>query len=132
VLENIFSKKNICIASLNKGVADSYFMCNRMIKSQEEEKDHCSKCTSHVVWVTKSFFFFFSFLAFQDRVFLCSPGCPGTHFVEQAGLELRNLPASASRVLGLKTYATTPHFFSFYKLLPAGISSLLRVLGSRF
>jgi hypothetical protein len=33
---------------------------------------------------------------FQDRVSLCSPGCPGTHFVDQAGLELRNLPASAS------------------------------------
>jgi hypothetical protein len=27
---------------------------------------------------------------------LCSPGCPGTYSVDQAGLELRNLPASAS------------------------------------
>jgi hypothetical protein len=34
-------------------------------------------------------------------VSLYSPGCPGTHFVDQAGLELRNPPASASRVLGL-------------------------------
>jgi hypothetical protein len=47
---------------------------------------------------------------FQDRVSLYSPGCPGTHFVDQAGLELRNLPASASRVLGLKVCATTPSF----------------------
>jgi hypothetical protein len=39
---------------------------------------------------------------------LCSPGCPGTHFVDQAGLELRNPPASASRVLGLKACATMP------------------------
>jgi hypothetical protein len=31
---------------------------------------------------------------FRDRVSLCSPGCPATHFVDQAGLELRNLPAS--------------------------------------
>jgi hypothetical protein len=23
-----------------------------------------------------------------DRVSLCSPGCPGTHFVDQTGLEL--------------------------------------------
>jgi hypothetical protein len=46
--------------------------------------------------------FFFFFLVFRDRVSLYSPGCPGTHFVDQAGLELRNLPASASRVLGLK------------------------------
>jgi hypothetical protein len=44
------------------------------------------------------FFYFFFFL--RDRVSLCSPGCPGTYFVDQAGLELRNLPASASRVLG--------------------------------
>jgi hypothetical protein len=39
----------------------------------------------------------FLFLFFQDRVSLCSPGCPGTHSVDQAGLELRNLPASASQ-----------------------------------
>jgi hypothetical protein len=44
---------------------------------------------------------------FQDRVSLCSPGCPGTHSVDQVGLELRNLPASASQVLGLKACATT-------------------------
>jgi hypothetical protein len=43
---------------------------------------------------------------FQDRVSLCSPGCPGTHFVDQSGLELRNPPASASQVLGLKACAT--------------------------
>jgi hypothetical protein len=49
---------------------------------------------------------FFSFL--RDRVSLCSPGCPGTHFVDQAGLELRNSLASAFRVLELKVCATTP------------------------
>jgi hypothetical protein len=45
---------------------------------------------------------------FRDRVSLYSPGCPGTHSVDQAGLELKNLPASASQVLGLKVCATTP------------------------
>jgi hypothetical protein len=45
---------------------------------------------------------------FQNRISLCSPGCPGIHFVDQAGLELRNPPASASRVLELKACATTP------------------------
>jgi hypothetical protein len=35
-------------------------------------------------------------LVFRDRVSLYSPGCPGTHFVDQAGLELRNPPAYAS------------------------------------
>jgi hypothetical protein len=44
---------------------------------------------------------------FQDRVSLCSPGYPGTHSVAQAGLELRNPPASASQVLGLKVCGTT-------------------------
>jgi hypothetical protein len=46
-------------------------------------------------------------LFFQDRVSLYSPGCPGTYFVDQAGLKLRNLPASASQVMGLKACTTT-------------------------
>jgi hypothetical protein len=48
-------------------------------------------------------FFVCLFLVFRDRVSLYSPGCPGAHFVDQAGLEHRNPPASASWVLGLKT-----------------------------
>ena len=48
------------------------------------------------------------FLVFRDRVSLCSPGCPGTHFVDQAALELRNPPAPTSQVLGLKACTTTP------------------------
>jgi hypothetical protein len=42
-----------------------------------------------------------------DKVSLCSTSCPGTHSVDQAGLELRNPPVSASQVLGLKVCATT-------------------------
>jgi hypothetical protein len=38
----------------------------------------------------------FLLLLFQDRVSLCSPGCPGTHSVDQAGFKLRNPPASVS------------------------------------
>jgi hypothetical protein len=53
-------------------------------------------------------------LVFRDSVSLYSPGCPGTHSVDQAGLELRNLPASASRVLGLKACATTPGLFFLF------------------
>ena len=49
----------------------------------------------------------FLFWFFSDRVSLCSPGCPGTHSVDQAGLELRNLPASASQMLGWKACPTT-------------------------
>jgi hypothetical protein len=58
------------------------------------------------------FIYLFIYLVFRDRVSLYSPGCPGTHFVDQAGLELRNLPASASRVLGLKVCATKPGFLN--------------------
>jgi hypothetical protein len=55
-----------------------------------------------------SLFFFIVVVVFRDRVSLYSPaGCPGTHFVDQGVLELRNPPASASQVLGLKACATT-------------------------
>jgi hypothetical protein len=41
-----------------------------------------------------------------------------THSVDQAGLELRNPPASASRGLGLKVCATTPSvFLAFFSYL---------------
>jgi hypothetical protein len=60
-------------------------------------------------------FFVFFFCFFQDRVSLCSLGCPGTHSVHQAGLELRDLPASASQVLELKVWATmSGEFFISY------------------
>jgi hypothetical protein len=52
---------------------------------------------------------------FRDRVSLYRPGCPGTHSVDQACLKLRNLPVSASQVLGLKACATTPGL-NFLKL----------------
>jgi hypothetical protein len=51
-----------------------------------------------VVWLVGWLIFFGGggfFLVFRDRVSLCSPGCPETHTVDQAGLELRNPPASA-------------------------------------
>jgi hypothetical protein len=62
-------------------------------------------------------FCFFSRQGFSEYLI-----CPGTHFVDQAGLELRNLPASASQVLGLKAWATmsgstSASFFFFLCLL---------------
>jgi len=54
-------------------------------------------------WLFKNLFVclvgWFLFFVFQDRVSLCSSRFPGTHSVDQADLELRKLPASASRVL---------------------------------
>ena len=58
-------------------------------------------------------FCLFVCLFFRDRVSLCSPGCPETHSVDQAGLELRNLPAFASQVLGLKACATMPRYLNY-------------------
>jgi hypothetical protein len=57
------------------------------------------------------------FVFFQDRVSLCSPGSPGTHFVDQVGLELSNLPASASQVLGLKVCAITASLSLLYTIM---------------
>jgi hypothetical protein len=65
------------------------------LKSQTEQNNLFSWPFFVVVVVLLLFFF-------QDRVSLYSPGCPGTHSVDQAGLKLRNPPASASQVLGLK------------------------------
>jgi hypothetical protein len=45
------------------------------------------------------------FFFLWDRVSLYSHDCPGTHSVDQAGLNLRNWPASVSKVLKLKVYA---------------------------
>ena len=50
---------------------------------------------------------------FQDRVSLCNPDYSGTHSVDQAGLELRDLLASASQILGLKVCAITTQPQSF-------------------
>jgi hypothetical protein len=55
-------------------------------------------------------FCFVLFCFVFETGFLCvalAAGCPRTHSVDQAGLELRNPPASASQVLGLQECATT-------------------------
>jgi hypothetical protein len=60
-------------------------------KRKKEKKKKKKKKERKNKW-NISFFFFFLVLVFQDRISLCSPGCPGTHSVDQAGLELRNTP----------------------------------------
>lgn len=55
--------------------------------------------------------------SFQDSVSLCnSPSYPGTHFVDQAGLEHRELPATASaRIKGISQHHLANKFFYFRK-----------------
>ncbi|GAB1291294.1 Probable 28S rRNA (cytosine-C(5))-methyltransferase [Apodemus speciosus] len=65
------------------------------------------------------------------EVSLCSPGCPGTHSVDQAGLELRNPPASASQMLGLQACATTPGSEMSYTQLAMRISRGCQVVLGR-
>ena len=62
----------------------------------------CPGFQHHIKWVWRympvmlalasSLFLF----VFQDKVSLCSAGYPGTHSVDQAGLQIRDSAASAS------------------------------------
>jgi hypothetical protein len=48
-------------------------------------------------FITATFYLFFIYFIFETGLLsMTSPGCPGTHFVDQAVLELRDLPAPAS------------------------------------
>jgi hypothetical protein len=60
-------------------------------------------CSNTEFFVLFCFMFCFGLVfGFFETGSLYSPGCPGTYSVDQAGLDLRNPPASASQVLGLK------------------------------
>ena len=61
--------------------------------------------------------FLLACLCFETGFLCCNSDCPGTHSVDQAGLELRELPASASQVLGLKVYATTAGPYRAFQLI---------------
>jgi hypothetical protein len=71
-------------------------------------------------------------LVFGGRVSLYSPGCPGTYSVDQAGLEIRDLPASASLVLGLKACATTTtgpiYSLCYFRISALSLFVLLRFI----
>ena len=80
--------------------------------------------SSSQTYVSLFCFLFCFFLFFRDRVSLCSPGCIGPPFVDQAGLKLRNLPASAFQVMGLNVCATMPGpYVSFIHTILIALSS---------
>ena len=66
-------------------------------------------------------FYFSGFFFPPDRVCLYSPGCPGTHAVDQASLRQGDPLASAFQVLGLKAWTTSirlillSYLFIFFK-----------------
>jgi hypothetical protein len=73
-----------------------------------------------IYWIYIRFFvlfYLFIYLFIFETGFLCIVlADPGIHSVYQAGLELRNPPASASRVLGLKACTATPSCFFFFQM----------------
>jgi hypothetical protein len=70
-------------------------------RERERERERENVCVWEraraFLFLFSELFFFFFFWFFET----------GFHSVDQAGLELRNPPASASQVLGLKACATT-------------------------
>jgi hypothetical protein len=64
-----------------------------------------------IVWL-------FCFILFWYRVSLCNLSCPETYSVDQATLQFRDQPASASQVLGLQACVTTTRW---HVLPPPGI-----------
>ena len=69
---------------------------------------------------------------FFEREALCSPGCPGTCFIDQAGLEHRDSPASAhptppsGRIKGMYQH-TWQHRINLLKEAKKTITQLLTV-----
>jgi hypothetical protein len=57
------------------------------------------------------FFVLFCFVLFFVTGFPLCSGCSGTQSVDQAGLELRNPPASVSQVPGSKACTTTARLY---------------------
>jgi hypothetical protein len=110
------SANNILVSYQNKhnGGAD-------LNKNSQKKKKKTFKWTRSYIFFLFCFCFcfvffvvvLFCFVLFRDRVTLYSSGCPETHFVDQADLELRNLLASASQGLGLKVCATTTQLLFF-------------------
>jgi hypothetical protein len=78
-------------------------------------KFRCLWQLKHFLHVWKYFFFWGSL----RKVFSVLPGCPETHPVDQAGVNPRYSPVSASQLKGWKACSTTArekYFFLMHKL----------------
>jgi hypothetical protein len=93
---------------------------------------HTHTCIhTHICVCIYIYVIYYIYIVFWDRVSQCnSPGCSGTHFVDQAGLKLRNPPASASPVLGLRRAPPVPGYkldFGWDTQYPSGSTSCYAV-----
>jgi hypothetical protein len=83
-----FSKRKIGIKIFN--------MTWKLVWIHSRIKNQCNIKKFYIsitfLFILFLFFLFLFLFLFWDRVILYSPGCPGTHSVDQACLELRNLP----------------------------------------
>jgi hypothetical protein len=94
----------------------------------------CAGMYTHTQSLKKKVVVLFLFLfLFQDRVSLCSPGCPGTRSIDQAGLELRDSPASKCASLCLLPPPAPPQIFMRKEswFWPAGDVDLSVILALR-
>jgi hypothetical protein len=101
-----------CLPSVNSSRPSSTPSCTAFPRSAREIG---VLILTYPMSASKFFLFVCLFLVFFETVScLCSFGCPRTHSVDQASLKLRYPPASASKVLGLKAYATAPGSIFFF------------------
>jgi hypothetical protein len=69
-------------------------------------------------------FFVFVYL---EKLSLCSPFCPGTPYVDQADLELRDPPASASAgIKGMDNHCPASLFLLCYDLPRDGLQGIFK------
>lgn len=88
---------NLSLNKLAFSVLDSIYLINKNTKRHSQRKK-----MNHFIVVIVLFC-----VIFQDPVFLYSPGCPRIFCVDQVGLEIGDLPASAFQVLEWEACAMT-------------------------
>ena len=81
--------------------AKANFMFLAMMQTLASMSLFCISCFYSMTYFLFLLCLFVWIWFFWDRVSLYSPGCSGTQSVDQAGLELRNPPASASQSAGI-------------------------------
>jgi hypothetical protein len=93
----------------------------RLEIQREDSSFHVSYCGSvempRFPDTCPSWLILFYFIYFWDRVSLCSHDCPRAHSVDQAGLNLRDLTAFASGLLGLKVCAEKMSQFLYSQIV---------------